>query len=290
MRVTEVSERSRSLDRWWRRVARFALRKIRDPLAWLLLFFGLIIALGPVLATHDPIAVDIEGRLSPPSSEHLFGTDRFGMDVYSRVIYATRVNFATAISAVLLAAGIGLPIGIFAGYLGGLIDDLSNRLVEVLTALPQFLFGLAALAIVGPSVPNMVVVVGLLTVSGYLKLARTIAVSARSSDYVLAARCAGLTNYQIVTRHLLPNVVGPFFGLSAITCAYAIQIIAGFSFLGFGVRVPQPEWGSMINVGAPYMIQGQWWMATFPGVAIFLAVLMLRMLGERMRRHFALDV
>lgn len=270
-------------------VTRALRRGVRDPLAWLVLFFLLVIALAPVLATHDPVSPDIAERLSPPSSEHFFGTDRYGMDVYSRVIYATRVNFAASITSILLAVAVGLPLGILAGYVGRWVDDVLNRLVEVLQALPQFLFALAALAVVGPSVRNMIVVIGLLNVAGYLKLARTIIVSTRTSDYVSAARCAGLSDMQIMRRHLLPAIVAPFFGLFAITCAYAIQIIAGLSFLGLGVTVPQPEWGSMINIGAPYMVQGQWWMATFPGLAIFLAVLMLRMLTERLRRRFALE-
>ena len=270
-------------------VAATLLRWVRDPLAWLIVFFALVIVLAPVLATHDPVQPNVANRLQPPSGEYLFGTDRNGMDVFSRVIYATRVNFAASVSSVALAVVIGLPIGLLAGYIGGLLDDLANRFVEIMTALPQFLFALAALAVVGPSVRNMVIVIGLLNVSGYLKLARTIIVGSRNSDYVLAARCAGLSDLKIMRRHLLPNIIGPFFGLFAVTSAYAIQIIAGLSFLGLGVTVPQPEWGSMINIGAPYMVRGQWWMATFPGLAIFFAVLMLRMITERFRRHFSLE-
>jgi peptide/nickel transport system permease protein len=263
---------------------------LRDPLAWLVILFGVVLILGPLIATHDPVDPDILNKLAPPSATHFFGTDSLGMDVFSRVLYATRADFAAAIAAVGLAVIVGLPLGIISGFVGGVVDDLINRIAEGIQALPQFLFGMAVLALIGTGLVNMIFVIAFFTVPGYLKLARSMVLGLRQSDFLLAARCAGATTPGIVFRHLLPNTVAPFFGLFAISCALTIQIIAGLSFLGLGVKVPQPEWGSMINQGAPYIITGQWWPAVFPICAIALAVVTLRGLGERLRRRYAQEL
>lgn len=266
------------------------VRRAADPLPWLILLFTVVVLLAPLLATHDPVKPDVSSKLQPPSREHYFGTDTHGMDVYSRVLYATRADFLAAFAAVLLGVAVGFPLGALSGYVGGLVDDVLNRLVEVIQAMPQFLFAMAVLTLIGSGVQNLILVLAFFVVPGYLKLVRSIVLGLRENDFVLAARCAGASTAEIVLRHLLPNTVAPFFGLFSISCAYAIQNVVGLSFLGLGVRVPQPEWGAMINQGAPYAVFGQWWPSVFPGLAIFLGVLMLRQLGERARQRYTEEV
>jgi peptide/nickel transport system permease protein len=260
---------------------------LRDPLSWLVILFGVVILFGPMLAPFDPVSPDILNKLAPPSRSHFFGTDSYGMDVFSRVLYATRADFAAALAAVGLGVAVGLPVGLVSGFLGGFTDDLINRIAEGIQALPQFLFAMAVLALVGSGLVNMVLVIAFFTMPGYVKLVRSLVLGLRESDFILAARCAGATTPVIVFRHLLPNTIAPFFGQFSISCAFTIQTIAGLSFLGLGVKVPRPEWGSMINTGAPYIVTGQWWPAMFPILAIALAVLMLRQVGERMRRRYS---
>jgi peptide/nickel transport system permease protein len=145
---------------------------------------------------------------------------------------------------------------------------------------------MAVLAVLGSSFVNMVLVIAFFTFPGYAKLIRSMVLSLARADFVLAARCSGATTPRIVRRHLIPNTIAPFFGQLSISCAFAIQVIAGLSFLGLGVEAPEPEWGSMINAGAPYMVSGQWWVATFPILAVAMAVIMLRGVGERLRRRY----
>lgn len=269
---------------------RASLKLLTSPVAWLVLLFGIVIALAPLIATHDPTDPDILHKLAPPSAEHLFGTDSYGMDVFSRAVYATRADFAAALAAVGLGVLVGLPLGVTSGYVGGLFDDVVNRIVEAIQSLPQFLFAMAVLALIGTGLVNMVLVIAFFTFPGYMKLVRSMVLGLRQTDFVLAARSAGATTREIVLRHLLPNTVAPFFGQFSISCAFTIQTIAGLSFLGLGFKVPEPEWGSMINTGAPYIISGQWWPSVFPIAAIALAVIMLRELGERVRRRYSQEI
>jgi peptide/nickel transport system permease protein len=170
---------------------------------------------------------------------------------------------------------------------GGIVDEVLGRFVEIVQAFPLFLFALAIFAILGSNTVNLVLVIAFINTPVYLKLVRSLVLPLKNSDFVLAARCAGNSQSSIIFRHVLPNTLGPVFSQFSINCAYAIQIIAGVSFLGYGVEVPHPEWGSMINVGANYIVFGKWWPSVFPGAAVFLAVLALTRIGEYISERYS---
>ncbi|NJN97425.1 MAG: ABC transporter permease [Anaerolineales bacterium] len=253
------------------------------PVYWLVLFFVIIAILAPWLATYDPLEPDPAKKLQPPSAEHWFGTDSFGMDVYSRVLYATRTDFSVALAAITLAVLIGVPLGVIAGYQRGLVDEVLTRLVEVIQAFPLFLFAMVIFAAVGSNTFNLIVIIAFINIPIYLKLVRSVVLPLKSADFVLAARCAGNSTPALLLNHILPNALGPVFAQFSLSCAYAIQLIAGLSFIGLGVKVPHPEWGSMIQVGASHIVFGRWWPSVFPGLAVFLAVFTLNRLGHRIR-------
>lgn len=245
-----------------------------------------IALLAPWIAPYSPVQADLSSQLLPPSAKHLFGTDENGMDVFSRVLWATRTDLTVSILGVLLGVAIGVPLGAAAGFLGGAVDELLTRPAEMAQSLPFFLFALMVFAALGNS---RVVLVGVIAFSQapiFLKLTRSVVLPMRQSDFIAAARCAGLGSLSLVNRHVLPNALGPVSSQLSISCAYAIQIVAGLSFLGLGVPIPQPEWGSMIQVGSAQIIYGHWWPSVFPGLAVLVAVITFGGIGRILARKY----
>jgi peptide/nickel transport system permease protein len=247
-----------------------------------LLLLGAVFA--PQLARYDPLTPSPGEKLQPPSARHWFGTDPYGMDIFSRVLYATRTDLTVAVLSVLLGIAAGIPLGALAGYLGGWVDEALTRLTEVMQAFPQILFAMAVMAALGNNLVNLVLILAFLNVPVYLKMVRSVTLPLRESDFVLAARCAGHTTGSLVVRHIIPNTLVPVFSQFSLSCSYAVQMVAGLSFIGLGVKIPHPEWGSMISLGANYIVFGMWWPALFPGLATFLAAFALHDLGQRLRR------
>jgi peptide/nickel transport system permease protein len=249
--------------------------------------FVAIAILAPVIAPYDPVRSDLSNQLLPPSWQHWFGTDIYGMDIYSRVLWATRTDFTIALIGVLLAVVVGVPLGALSGYLGGFADDALSRLSEMIQAIPLFLFALMVFAALGNSSRVLVGVVALVNAPIFLKLTRSVVLPLRGADFIAAARCAGLRPIQVVIKHILPNALAPVSSQFSISCAYAIQITAGLSFLGFGVPIPYPEWGSMIQEGASRIIYGEWWTSVFPGLAVLIAVLGFGGIGRQLHKMYA---
>jgi len=249
--------------------------------------FVVVAILAPVIAPYDPVRSDLPNQLLPPSWQHWFGTDIYGMDIYSRVLWATRTDFTIALIGVLLAVVVGVPLGALSGYLGGFADDALSRLSEMIQAIPLFLFALMVFAALGNSSRVLVGVVALVNAPIFLKLTRSVVLPLRGADFIAAARCAGLRPIQVVIKHILPNALAPVSSQFSISCAYAIQITAGLSFLGFGVPIPHPEWGSMIQEGASRIIYGEWWTSVFPGLAVLIAVLGFGGIGRQLHRMYA---
>ena len=255
---------------------------------WVVLGLFVVVAiLAPVLAPYDPVRSDLPNQLLAPSWQHWFGTDIYGMDIYSRVLWATRTDFSIALIGVLLAVIVGVPLGALSGYLGGLADDALSRFSEMIQAIPLFLFALMVFAALGNSSRVLVGVVALVNAPIFLKLTRSVVLPLRGADFIAAARCAGLRPIQVVIKHILPNALAPVSSQFSISCAYAIQITAGLSFLGFGVPIPYPEWGSMIQEGASRIIYGEWWTSVFPGLAVLIAVLGFGGIGRQLHRMYA---
>lgn len=271
-------------------VAKGGVRKWRhsywlfSPPMFVLLALFLVAIFAPVLATHGPMTPNPAEKLQPPSAAHYFGTDPFGMDVYSRTLYATRTDLTISLLSVFLGVLIGVPMGAFAGYVRGLPDGILLRSMEILQAFPQILFAMAFMAVFGNNIPNLIVIIGLMNIPVYMRMVRSVVLPLRESDFVLAARSAGHGSWSLVGKHLLPNSLVPVFSQFSLSCAFAVQMVAGLSFIGLGVRIPEPEWGSMINQGAGYIVFGQWWPAFFPGLAVFLTAFSLNALGQRIRK------
>ena len=253
--------------------------RVRLNLGLLLLFIfaGL---LAPLLPLHDPVTPYPLNRLKPPSAEHLFGTDGNGMDVLSRTIFAIRTDFALALSSVALGIVVGAPLGALSGYFGGKLDSAITRVTEVFQGFPQILFGMAVLAAAGNTMVNLVLIIAFYNVPVYSKMVRSVTLPLRQADFVLAARVAGNSPLSVVFRHVLPNTLVPVFSQLPLSCAYAVQMIAGLSFIGLGVSIPTPEWGSMIQQGANQMVFGKWWASVFPGLALFFSVWLLNNVSD----------
>lgn len=242
----------------------------------------LLALLVPVITVYDPVRADLSAIGLPPSWQHLFGTDTQGMDVFTRVLYAARTDLSLAVSGVLLAMAAGLVLGAIAAYFGRWIDETISRVAEMVQSIPLFLFALMVIAALGNSPVVLGGIIAVFYTPAFFKVARSVAAPVLASDFVAAARTAGRTGFGIVLRHVVPNSVGPVLSQMSVNMGFAIQVIAGLSFLGLGIPIPQPEWGSMIAIGAPRISYGEWWMAFFPGLAVFITVIALDGIGRRL--------
>ena len=246
--------------------------QLKRPPVFVFSIILFIVLFGPWLAPYDPLEPKPMNTLAAPSWEHWFGTDNYGFDVLSRVLYAAQVDFSLALIGVLIGGGIGSLLGASAAYKGGITDFVLLRFVEVIQSFPVLLFALALFAAIGGGSRNMILAIAIVNIPMYLRIIRSSLLPLRTAEFVDAARCAGLNGFTIVIKHFIPNAKGQIFSLFVLSCAYAIQIIAGLSFIGLGVEPPHPEWGSMINAGAGYIMLGVWWPSIFPGLAIVISV------------------
>ena len=238
---------------------------------------------GPALAPFDPLATDVPARLQPPSALHWFGTDALGRDLFSRVLVATRLDLSMAAGAVLLSLAAGSAIGALCGFVGGRLDRWVGRLVDVLMAFPLFVVAMALVAAWGNTVVNIVYATALINLPFYIRLARSEVGVRRGAGYVLAARLGGQGPARLLFGVLLPHVLPMLAVQGSINLGWALLNGAGLSFIGLGVKPPTPEWGVLVSEGAPYIITGQWWLAGFPGLALFMAVGCFTLLGDALR-------
>jgi peptide/nickel transport system permease protein len=264
----------------------FYLRHDREAMLGFLIVgvMLLLVVAAPILATHDPTKANPQDFLQPPSRDHWFGTDASGLDIYSRVLYAPRVDMVIAVAGVLLAVAIGCPLGVIVGYYpGSALSGLIMRIMDFFQSLPIFIMAMAMVAALGQNISNVIYVLAIFNIPVFVRLMRSEALSLREIEYIEAARCAGNSDRRIIFRHLLPNSLAPALIQLSVSIGAAILLTAGLSFVGAGVRVPTPEWGLMIAQGAQNMITGQWWIAFFPGVAMSLAVLGFALVGDALR-------
>jgi peptide/nickel transport system permease protein len=250
--------------------------------AVLVLFFILVALTADVVAPYDPLAQDLTRRLQPPSGEHWLGTDDFGRDVLSRVLHGSRVSLRLGIVAVLVALVVGGTIGLLAGYYGGAFDLFGMRVMDLMLAFPSILLSIVVVAILGPSLTNAMIAVGVMAVPQYARIVRGSVLSVRGLEYVQASRALGAADPRILARAILPNVTGPIIVTASLGLATAILDAAGLSFLGLGAQPPIPEWGSMLSQGRELVLVAPW-VLTAPGVAVFLAVLGFNLVGDALR-------
>ena len=238
--------------------------------------------LGERLAPHDAFATDVSNRLQGPSADHWFGTDELGRDVLSRVILGAEVSLRVGVVAVGISLVAGVLIGLLAGYYGRWVDDVLMRLSDVLFAFPAMLMAIAVLAILGPGSTNAMIAIGIVYTPIFARITRASVLSVREEVYVRAARSAGAGDLRIIGRHVLPNVTAPIIVQTSISLAFAILSEAALSFVGLGTQPPDPSWGRMLAEGRGFVEQA-WWMAVFPGLAIFVTVLAFNVLGDALR-------
>ncbi|HWH32818.1 MAG TPA: ABC transporter permease [Egibacteraceae bacterium] len=237
---------------------------------------------GEFLAPYPPSDLDVTSRLQPPSGAHPFGTDELGRDVLSRVIVGARVSVQVAAIAVGISLVAGVLTGLVAGYYGGRVDTVLMRLMDVLFAFPAILLAIAILAVLGPGLTNAMIAIGVVFTPIFARITRASVLSVREEVYVRAARSLGASDARLIALHVLPNVLAPVIVQTSISLAFAILNEAALSFLGLGVQPPRPSWGRMLFEGRGFVRQA-WWMAVFPGAAIFVTVLSFNVLGDALR-------
>jgi peptide/nickel transport system permease protein len=244
--------------------------------------FVLIAAAAPMIAAQNPFAQDLAHRLSPPSPAHPLGLDSLGRDVLSRVIYGARISVVSGVAVVCAAAAFGVAAGTLAGWRGGWSDEVLMRVTDMFLAFPSLVLAMAISAILRPSLTNALIAIAVVSWTSYARLARAQTLAIRHSDYIEAARAQGAYDLGIVLRHLIPNAVAPLFVQATLEIGGIILASAGLAFIGFGAQPPAPEWGVMVSEGRSFLMD-QWWVATFPALAILLLVLGFNLLGDGVR-------
>lgn len=248
----------------------------------IVLFFVLLAVLAPILPIPDPTATDWGAVRKAPSLAHPMGTDEIGRDVMSRLIWGARASLMAGVLSVAIALGIGVPLGIAAGYFGGWTDSVISRCTEALLAAPFLILAIALAAFLGPSLGNAMIAIGLSATPIFIRLTRGQVISVAAEDYVESANAIGLPTMKILSRYIFPNVLPPVLVQATLTVATAIIAEASLSFLGLGQQPPAPSWGSMLNTAKNFLNQAPW-MALWPGIAIFLVVLGFNLLGDGLR-------
>jgi peptide/nickel transport system permease protein len=259
---------------------------IQNPLA----FSGLVIILAifflavsaPLISPYDPNYIDINSILLPPSSNHIMGTDGLGRDVFSRMLFGSRISLLVGFVAVGIATIIGIILGSISGFYRGWVDSLIMRFVDIMLSIPTFFLILAVIAFLTPSIWNIMIVIGLTSWMGVTRLVRAEFLSLRQREYVLASETMGSSDVKIILKHLLPNSMTPIIVSSVLGIASAVLVESGLSFLGLGVQAPSASWGNILTGGKEY-IQFAWWLSLFPGLAILVTVLGYNLLGEGLR-------
>ncbi|MBO2532522.1 MAG: peptide ABC transporter permease [Thermoactinomycetaceae bacterium] len=260
------------------------LRQNRLALAGLvlILIFLLMAVFAPLIAPYDPYRIDENAVLSPPSAEHPLGTDSFGRDVLSRMVYGARISFKVGLISVGIALAAGVLIGAAAGYYGRWVDAALSRVIDVLFSFPDILLALVIMAVLGASLTNVMIAIGIVYTPIFARITRGAVLEIKGSLFIDAARVLGAGRLTILRRHILPNVMAPIIVQTTLSLAFAILAEAALSFIGLGVEPDTPSWGIMLNEGKNWM-EAAWWIAVFPGAAITLAVLGFNVLGDGLR-------
>ncbi len=248
----------------------------------IVLLLGVLAAFGAALAPYDPLAMDFTARFAPPSLTHPFGTDDFGRDLFSRVLYGARVSVQVAFIAVGISGVVGVTLGVTAGYLSGWVDEVIMRLMDVIFAFPAVLLAITVMAILGRGVENAMIAIAIVYAPIFARVTRGAGISVRDREFVTAARALGQGHVRIMFMHVLPNALGPIIVQTSLSLAFAILAEAALSFFGLGTQPPDPSWGRMLSEGRGFLGQAPW-MGIFPGLAIMVSVLGFNLLGDGLR-------
>ena len=236
----------------------------------------------PVIATHSPYESNLHDAFIAPNSEHIFGTDKLGRDIFSRVIYGTRISLSAALILVILIFTIGTTLGVIAGYFGGIIDTIIMRISDMMISFPGMVLAIAMAGIMGASVKNAVIAITVVSWTKYARLSRSLVLKIKETDYIRAAKVTGCKTVHIITRHIIPNIISTLIITATTDIGTMILELSALSFLGFGAQSPQAEWGLMLNEGRAYMVDCPWLMI-YPGLAICIVVVVYNLLGDSLR-------
>ena len=258
--------------------------KSKTSLLGLIITFSFVIVaiIGPSVAPYNPVEMDMPNRLQSPSQAHLLGTDEFGRDILSRILWGAQISIQLGLIAVSIGASVGIVLGLIAGYLRSYVEAFVMRVMDILFAFPYFVLAIAIAAVLGPSLRNAMIAIGVVCIPTYARLTWSQVLSIRERTYVEAIRALGANDLRIMLVHVLPNCLAPLIVEVTLDIGWAIIEGAGLSFLGLGAQVPTPEWGLMISTGRNYLAVAPW-VATFPGIAIATVVLAFNLLGDGLR-------
>lgn len=277
---TAATRRPQAGWRWWAR--RFVRNRVA-PIGLVIIAASVIVALlAPAVVPHDIRRMSPQDALAPPGGPYLFGTDEFGRDVFSRVLMGSRISLVVAFFSVATALALGTSIGLAAGFFGGWWDAVSMRAMDVVFAFPAILLAIAIMAVLGTSLVNLVLAIGIVYTPQFARVARAAALTVRSLEFVDAARALGLGNPRIIWRHVIPNVLAPVMVQVSLSLSLAILSESALSFLGLGTQPPTPSWGNMLSEGRQFLEIAPW-NAVFPGLAIMIVVLGFNLLGDGLR-------
>lgn len=249
----------------------------------LVLIMLLVAIFGPMLVPYNPDSTNPWIKMEAPSAAHVFGTDTYGRDVFSRVVSAARIDFLIAIASIGFAFLVGTSIGAVAGFFKGVADNVLMRVMDVMQSFPPFILGMALAAALGPGIRNLIIVITVIMIPGFARMVRSRVLTLREMPFVDAARSSSVPTWKIIFVHLIPNSMGPIVVSAALNMSYAMLDAAGLSFIGLGVRPPQAEWGMMISEGMNNLLGGEWWVTVFPGLALFVSVLGFNLLADGLR-------
>ena len=257
-----------------------------NKISWIgLVLFVLIVVIAvaaPMLTKFDPIDQDVMAQLQGPSEAHLFGTDEYGRDIWARLIYGARISLIIGIVSTLVAMVVGSIIGILAGWYGGRLDAVVMQIMDVLLAFPSLILGLIVVAMLGPSMTNLIIAIALTSIPPFARIARAPTISLREREYIEACRALGYSDARILTLHILPNILSDILVMGSLWLANAIRTEASLAFIGLGVKPPTPTWGGMIRSGFENILDNAW-LAVVPSIAILLVIFALNLLGDGLR-------
>jgi peptide/nickel transport system permease protein len=240
----------------------------------------------PIIAPYNPLALNPKDRTSPPSQHNILGTDEYGRDIFSRILYAARVDLFIAFTSVAISAVVGVFLGATSGYLGGIVDEVVMRILDIIQAFPALILAMALAVALGAGKTTIIYVVAFIMVPVFARIMRSEILSARERGYTEAALCMGESDLEIIFKQLLPNCLSPILVQFALNISYAILDAAALSFIGLGVRPPEAEWGSMVNAGVKYISSGQYWLSIFPGLAMAITILGFNLIADGLRDVF----
>jgi peptide/nickel transport system permease protein len=258
--------------------------KNRLAVLGLLIILTLILtaAFAPQIAPYDPIATSLGNRLMPPSSDHIFGTDEMGRDIFSRIVWGSRLTLYVIFLVAVIAAPVGIAVGAVSGYFGGIVDTLLMRITDIFLAFPKLILALAFVAALGPGIENAIIAISITSWPPYARIARAETITTRNSDFIRAIRLQGANSMRIIVRHIMPLCLSSLIVRVTLDMAGIILTAAGLGFLGLGAQPPSPEWGAMTSSGRAYILD-HWWLITMPGTAIFVVSLAFNLLGDGLR-------